>query len=153
MICEMCGKQGNLVIAMIEGTELKVCKDCAKFGKILREIKPKPTELKETRLKQIQEEEQEPIQIIVDDFAKLIKNKRESLGINQKDFAKKINEKISLIHNLESGKFTPGISLAKKLEKALGIKLVEEYEEKHEKIKTEPADSLTIGDIIRLKKH
>ena len=144
----MCGKQSNLVVALIEGVELNVCKECAKFGKILREAKPEKIKIKKEKPKP----EKEKIQIIVDDFAEIIKNKREKIGLSQKDFAKKINEKVSLIHNIECGKFMPSIELAKKLEKALGIKIIEEYEEKHDRLKTEKAQGLTIGDVIKVKK-
>ena len=36
----MCGKDTNLFLASVEGCELKVCKVCAKHGKILRSVRP-----------------------------------------------------------------------------------------------------------------
>ena len=44
----------------------------------------------------------EILQVIVDDYAEKIKNAREKLGLKQKDFAKKINLKESLIHKIET---------------------------------------------------
>ena len=38
-LCDMCGKETDLVVALIEGTELNVCRECGKFGKILRKLK------------------------------------------------------------------------------------------------------------------
>ncbi len=63
----------------------------------------------------------------------------------------KINEKESLIHQIETGRFEPNIALTRKLEKFLKIKLIEEHEEIHKgktKIKT---DKFTIGDFIKVK--
>ena len=35
MGCDLCGKEGNLVYAYIEGVKLHVCDKCAKHGKIV----------------------------------------------------------------------------------------------------------------------
>ncbi|MBI5073143.1 hypothetical protein HZA99_04960, partial [Candidatus Woesearchaeota archaeon] len=34
--CDMCGKAEQLVNALIEGVEMKVCRNCASFGQILQ---------------------------------------------------------------------------------------------------------------------
>ena len=88
------------------------------------------------------------------DFAKKIRKKREQLGMKQEEFAKKIAERESVVHKLETGEFTPSLKLAIKLEKRLNLKLIEELEEEKQKIKlgTESAE-LTIGDMLKLKKE
>jgi len=150
MQCDLCGaKTENLFRAIVEGTELNVCKDCAKYGKVI-EKKPIKVEEKKQFIKPA-EPEKDIIQVIVPDFAQIIKKKRESLGLKQKEFAKKISEKESLIHNLETGSFEPSISLARKLEKFLKIKLIEEYEEEHKKETTTKPEGFTIGDLIKVK--
>jgi len=151
MQCDLCGaKTENLFRAIVEGTELNVCKDCAKYGKV---IEKRPVKVEEKRqFTKPAEPEKEIIQVIVLDFAQRIKNKRESIGLKQKEFAKKISEKESLIHNLETGSFKPSISLAVKLEKFLKIKLVEEYEEEHKKSSEIKTEGFTVGDLIKIKK-
>jgi len=151
MQCDLCGTETeNLFRAIVEGTELNVCKDCAKYGKV---IEKKPIKVEEKRqFTKPAEPEKEIVQIIVPDFAQRIKKKRESLGLKQKDFAKKISEKESLIHNIETGSFKPSISLARKLEKFLKIKLVEEYEEEHKKSSKTKTEGFTVGDLIKIKK-
>jgi len=152
MQCEMCGSEERLFKTDIEGTLLNVCKACSKFGKIINPVK-EPIE--EKRRKKIEitetEPEEEIIKMVVNNFQEKIRKAREKLGLNQEDFAKKIKEKESIVHKLETGEFKPSIDTAKKLEKILHIKLIEEYKEegKTTNIKTE---ELTIGDLIKIKK-
>ncbi len=157
MQCEMCGNNNKLVIAIIEGTEMNVCRECAKFGKIIKEIKPEPKEKKKIKKEGMEEviketPKKEIIQVINPDYGNIIKKKRESLGLKQEEFAKRINEKISLIHKIETGNFEPSIALARKIERFLKVKLIEQYEEEHGKLRKISSDNLTIGDLLRFKK-
>ena len=43
MMCAMCGKDAKLFLAAVEGTELKVCGSCARFGKIIHAVRPEKT--------------------------------------------------------------------------------------------------------------
>jgi len=152
MQCDLCGAETeNIFRTIIEGTELNVCKNCAKYGKVIEKKVPVKEQPRKERAKPA-EPEKEVIQVIVPDFAQRIKNKRESLGLKQEELAKKISEKESLIHNLETGTFEPSISLATKIEKFLKIKLIEEYEEEHKKGSKTESDGFTIGDLVKVKK-
>lgn len=150
--CEMCGRDEQLFKAIVEGSKINVCKSCSKFGKVIQVIK-------EIKRKDIAKEsdttekkEPEITYIIIKEYPTLIKNKRESLNMGQEEFSKKINEKESLIHNIESGRFEPNIQLAKKIEKFLKIKLIEEYKEDNTPIAKGKSDAFTIGDFIKVKK-
>ena len=150
MICDMCGSVGTLYKTIIESAELSVCHDCSKFGKVIGIVKEEISE--KIRKKAIdQEQEKEVLEVVAEDFADRIKNRREQLGLTQKDFAKKLNEKESIIHKIETGNFVPSLSLARKLERFLHIKLIEEHEEKHEKAAKAEMGSFTIGDLIKAK--
>lgn len=151
MFCDMCGQEGNLFKVSIEDSELNLCRNCSRFGKIIAPIKAEQPVKKVKKETIPKEPEKEIIQIIVEDYADRIRNAREKMGLKQEDFAKLINEKQNLIHNIEIGKFKPGIDLAKKLERFLKIKLVEEYEEQHKKIKKPKGDKFTIGDFLNKK--
>jgi len=131
---------------------MMLCKECSSFGTIIKEIGIEKQEKAKQEIKQ-EKEEPEIIEIIVKDFPEKIRKAREKLGLKQKELAKKINEKLSIIHKIESGKFEPDIKLAKKIEKFLGIKLVEEYEEKGLGKKGVQENRLTIGDVIKLGKN
>ena len=93
----------------------------------------------------------EIIDSIVSNYPEIIRGKREQLGLKQEEFAKKISEKVSIVHHLEIGKLEPSIELAKKLEKLLRIRLVETIEVEKEEIKQEEGEVMTIGDLIKEK--
>jgi len=148
----MCGSEGKLFRAMIEGSEMRVCNNCSKFGKVLGEVREEAKAVRKVKKVEIIEEP-EVIEMVVSDFSMKVRNKREQIGLNQKDFAKKINEKESVVHKLENGEFSPSLDLARKLEKMFGISLIEEYEEKKEKIEKTAGEGITVGDLIRIKKR
>jgi len=152
----LCGKvEENLTRVLIEGVELDVCSACSRFGKAVSAPKRFGKEdFLRYRAKQIQRQEptEEKIELLLEDYADIIKRKRESMGLTQKDFAIKVNEKESVIHKIETSALYPPIWLAKKLEKALGIKLIEEHTEGHKLSKSKNSDGLTLGDFIKLKK-
>lgn len=146
--CELCGRtEENLFRTLIEEVELSVCQDCSKFGKVLGPIRREtPNQIKKTG------PQEEKVALLVENYADIIRKKRDSMGLTQKDFANKLNEKESIIHKLETGAFEPSLVLAKKLEKALGIRLIEEYTEKSESMKRKKDEGFTLGDFIKLKK-
>ena len=125
--------------------------DCTKFGKVI--VQPKRYSAKEqvSHMKRQFEKKEEKMELLVEDYSGIIKRKRESMGLSQKDFANRISEKESTIHKIETGSFEPNMDLARKLEKALGIKLVEHYEEMHESSKKTASGGFTLGDFIKVK--
>ncbi|MBD3310593.1 TIGR00270 family protein [Candidatus Woesearchaeota archaeon] len=153
MQCEMCGRDTELVISLIEGTELRVCRDCAKHGKVLRPVPSAPQPRKKPKPAEPASPEPEIIEVITDDYAKKVKEARERLGLKQKDFAKKLSEKEALLHKVETGKYMPSLLLARKLEHALNITLVEKHEEKHDTENKRRTETFTIGDMISIKKR
>jgi putative transcription factor len=147
--CDMCGKDADLFLANIEETELSVCQSCARYGKVIKRIQPV---VKQEKKSKITEKEPEPeiVEKIVEDYAQKIRRVREQLGLSHKEFARKINEKESWLHNIETGKYEPSIKIARKLERILGIKLVEEIKDEKENIKLKTKkEEFTIGDFIK----
>ena len=152
MVCDMCGSQGKLFKAIVEGTELNVCQKCARFGSVISPGTPRHSMHKRTPRKTSQPLP-EPEEIIIENYPELIKQKREKLGLTQEKFAQKLNEKESLLQKIESGHIKPSLNLAKKIQNFLGIKLIEQFKPK--KILTQNQSKsyvLTIGDILKLKK-
>jgi putative transcription factor len=158
--CDLCGKTGQLFKVELEGSRIVACEECAKYGKILHEVKQEvPKRSKAAKANDQASASSAPktpetVQLIVKDYSSKIKNAREKRELKQEDFAKQINEKESVLHQLESGRMEPNMELARKLEKALGIKIIEEIilepEEKSDKLKA--SGPMTLGDMINLKK-
>ncbi|MFW6233693.1 MAG: multiprotein bridging factor aMBF1 [Nanoarchaeota archaeon] len=148
MTCELCGKDGEMFKAIVEGSEMKVCSSCAKFGKIIS--KPKSNfQPRNKNIKYNKPKTPETIFLIVDNYHERLKNAREKMNLKQEEVAKKIAEKESLIHSVESGKHEPNINLARKLERFFKIKLVEEHKEEKNDLGKNKAQGLTIGDLLK----
>lgn len=168
MRCEVCGRKihGKPYNVIIEGAKLTVCSECSRHGKlILEEEKPKalmqipvPTKSKATPTPRLQQRPQE-LKLasleLVEDFNVKIKQAREKLGLSHEDLGKKLNEKVSVLRKIETGKMTPDDVLARKLEHELKIKLfvpVTEETISQAKIPKLEKRGLTLGDIIQLDK-
>ncbi|MEM3122197.1 MAG: multiprotein bridging factor aMBF1 [Candidatus Pacearchaeota archaeon] len=142
--CDMCGKDAFLYKAEIEGITIQVCKECGRFGKILGAAKAEVKVKKQKMKQEIQAEE-----IIVSDFGKRIRQKREQLKMTQEDFAKMIKERLSTLQKMEAENFKPDLETAKKLEKVLKIKLTEMVETEQMKVnKGGSLPTITIGDLL-----
>ncbi len=151
MICEICGKEiiGEAYKVIVEGTELIVCREDSRYGRLVGRINLMQESRRIPAPKR--EENQKKVFGIVSDFSKIIRKKREELGLKQEEFAKKIAEKESLIHKIEAGKVKPSISLALKLEKILKIRLIAELEGEESETAKPSNSEFTIGDIIKIK--
>ena len=143
--CELCGRETELRRSLVEGTELSICSDCGKFGKTLGDI---PTRKIPKRIVR-----DEKMEIIVDNFGSLIKTAREKQSLKQADLARHISEKESTLHSIESGKTAPSIALARKLEKFLQLNLVEEYEDEKFSGGEKKTGSITLGDMVKIRKR
>jgi putative transcription factor len=148
--CDLCGKEDELVDAIVEGSMVEVCLECAKHGNVVTVNQP----VVEKQIERKREEEGmiEYIDVIVDDFPERIKKARERKGLKQEDLAKAIGEKESVIHQLESGRLKPSFKLAKKLEVFLNISLIESVEQsmsKEEKAIDFRDKRITIGDLLK----
>jgi putative transcription factor len=150
--CELCGRKDAMYDCEIEGTMMKVCEDCTKFGKVKAKSSARIVVQESRKI-----ESKEPVYVFVPGYGLIVKNAREKLGLKQEDFAKKINEHKSLIHQVESEHIKPNTDLARKLEKALHIKIVEEVKEEEEQpskvnLSSRPVkhdDTVTFGDFIK----
>ena len=154
MLCEMCSSRQASYKADVEGAKLNVCEVCARYGKILGRVSAPAPVKKKAAQATAQPKLTETVQVIRQDYARVIKSARERLGLTQENFAKRLTEKESLLHKVESGHMKPDLALARKLERALKISLVEqvELESMSEKKGTGKNDGLTIGDLIHIKK-
>jgi putative transcription factor len=94
-------------------------------------------------------------QELAEDYPAKIRQAREKLGLSHEDLGKRLNEKVSLLRKIETGRMTPNNRLAALLERTLRIKLiVSAKEEKIPQTRTTkaPGHELTLGDLIKLDK-
>jgi len=152
--CDMCGRNKPLVKVRIEGAEMFVCERCAKYGSIIKT--PQKTlnnPVKTFSQRQVFPRRKEVIEVIVPDYPKIIKSARESMGLTQEQFAKKLNEKTSVMSKLESGSFSPSIDLARKLERVLKITLIDSVEDGNIPLASvDKSPGLTMADFIKDKR-
>lgn len=162
MECEICGKpvpENNPIRAKIEGSVMVVCKECSKLGKI-QKAPPKPKFVKQekskkqtkTRTKNYSRRD-EPTDELIEDFGAEIRKAREAKNWSREDLGKKINERVSVITRIETGKMTPDNKLTKKFEKALNIKLLEEIDNVDlNQFINNSSGERTLGNIMKIKR-
>lgn len=149
MNCDLCGKDTELFRVNIENALMNVCCKCSKFGEVISKVVEK--EIKEEKKLVKRKVEDKMIEIIKEGYGLIIKKAREKIGLKQEELAKKIKEKVSVVHKLENELIEPSLELARKLEKFLKIKLIEYYENKREKATVGNDRELTIGDLLNDK--
>jgi putative transcription factor len=91
---------------------------------------------------------------ISEDFARIVKSARERIGLPISVVAERINEQESYLHAIEGGRLSPTIEVARKLEKELGVKLVDKTSATV--APSQPASRAytppTLGDMVDTKK-
>ena len=160
MECEICGKpvsETNPTRAKIEGSVMVVCKECAKLGTI-QKAPPKPKfqqnkkGRKNTQPKRSYKND-EPTEELIENYNITVRNAREAKNWSREDLGKKINERVSVINRIESGKMTPDPKLTKKLEKALNIKLLENINDVDlNQFINSSSGERTLGNIVKIKR-
>jgi len=89
---------------------------------------------------------------LVEDYGDKVRQAREKIGLSHEDLGKKLNERVSLLKKIETGKMTPDNRLATKLEHILKVKLiVPASAEKIPQTKIPRTESreLTLGDLLQ----
>ena len=163
MRCEVCGHKIHTepITAVIEGAKLTVCVECSKHGKIIHqeEVTFPKLDLKKPKTP-VAVVQKKPVvasvqitQELAQDYANKIRAAREKLALTHEELGKRINEKASVLRNLEAGKMEPNNQLASKLEHMLKIKLlVPVSEEKVSQIPKSASRELTLGDLMKIDK-
>lgn len=173
--CEMCGVETSAPkTAKIEGAELTVCANCVEFGTEIRTQESDTTTSKYSTTQSSSSAESssqtrstsgstggsrsrrdlfDEMEEIVPDYDDRIRSAREGAGLTQAELADQLNEKTSLIRKLERGDHLPSDSIRRKLERELGIDLIEGSEEEVESewSSSGSGSGVTLGDIVERK--
>ena len=170
LTCDVCGApiEGEPVIVEIDGAVLTLCQRCArKYTNVkgVRVIKgPSQVQAVQQPMTVVRYESRRGVTYrvsrprvnvdryeVVENYAELIKEARESLGMSRDVLAKVIGVKESVLKRIEDGQLIPDVELARKLEKALGISLLRESEEVGTEVQKPVSKSLTLGDVVTLR--
>ncbi len=88
--------------------------------------------------------------VLVDNYGKLIIGARKKKNLTREEFAKKINEKESVIRRVESEEMGPDDALTEKIERFFEIKLRKTYEKRPIE-KKQIKGKLTLGDVVDIE--
>ncbi|MCX8198378.1 MAG: multiprotein bridging factor aMBF1 [Candidatus Micrarchaeota archaeon] len=146
MDCEICGEGEAEYIILVEGARLQVCRECSGAGKILKA--PAPQSHGKAYAKESSRQELEP----VEGYGRIISEARKKLGLPLKVLAERINEKESFLERIEHEKAYPDEKVARKLEKELGVKLLQVAENESAASSQSISKGMTIGDIIEIER-
>ena len=131
----------------IEGAVIEVCERCSKFGTKVGIQAIAYTPIKKTiKITELDNPDLE----LIPEYGKLIVKIREDKGLTRYDFAKRLNEKESVVKRLEDQEFEPPEELIKKIEDFLDIRLRERYEETILRQRGKKRIDLTLGDVVEV---
>ncbi|WP_348609463.1 multiprotein bridging factor aMBF1 [Halobaculum rarum] len=169
--CEMCGaEKASLTTTKVEGAELELCSDCSDFGTEVRTESSSSTSTKystssssssssssgsagssssSSSSSRRQRDMFDDMETVTGDYDDLIRKARESAGLSQEDLASDINEKASVIRKLERGDILPSDGVQQKLEKKLGISLIEGESVDDADWESSSSGSMTLGDVVK----
>ncbi|MFX0134320.1 MAG: multiprotein bridging factor aMBF1 [Candidatus Hodarchaeota archaeon] len=156
--CDICGRPifGKPVYKYIEGAKLEVCQNCSKFGKSVKAPKtPRSTIPRYLKRKKAQFKRRDYTGdiFLIENFGRIIKEAREKKNLTQNEFARILQEPLSLLRRIEQNKINPSLKVIKKIENQLNISLTEKHiEEEIPKPRKKPSSGTTIGDVVQIKK-
>tara|TARA_Y100001968_G_C19212388_1_gene645422 strand:+ start:386 stop:874 length:489 start_codon:yes stop_codon:yes gene_type:complete len=156
MLCEMCGAESaNLEPRKVSGSVLRLCSSCGEMGSqtSFRESighRAYVSQALEKRRQRDRYEELEPDEyVLVSNYGSRVRRAREKKGLGHANLAIKISEKKSILTSVEAGNMKPNEKLIKKLENALGIKLLEKVEVQSSTSSNQTNKALTMGDLLK----
>jgi len=121
--CDICGRTDARAVILVEGAKMVACGNCMRSGKVLYRLdeEGEVPAAPEMAKRAVMEETEE----IGEGFGKKIKAARDKMGLKLAIVAEKINERESYLDAIENERMVPTFSVAKKIERELGVKLIE----------------------------
>jgi putative transcription factor len=163
MPCELCGREckGGKE-AIIDGAKMFVCPDCIKYAEGVVQQEPVRTssspQQPRLHLKKTQNIERDIYKDkamgkeLVTNWNNLIEQARKKKGLTREELGFKIGERTVTIAKLENGDLRPSDQTITKLEKELGIQLMEEVKDISAGSQKGAQTAFTLGDFIKTDK-
>jgi len=162
MPCELCGREAKgCKEVIIDGAKMYVCPDCIKYaeGGVQQEepvsrgefrpaqaYRPRTYKPRKAPAKDIYKSMEKEL---VSNWNHLIEAARKKKGLTREELGFKIGERTVTIAKLENGDLRPSDQMIAKLEKELGIALLEEIKETPTVQQTRSQTKYTLGDFIK----
>ena len=162
MPCELCGRETKgCKEAIIDGAKMYVCPDCIKYaeGGVQKEEpvsrgefrpvqahRPPTYRPRKAPTKDIYKSMEKEL---VSNWNHLIEAARKKKELTREELGFKIGERTVTIAKLENGDLRPSDQMIAKLEKELGIALLEEIKETPTVQQTQSQTKYTLGDFIK----
>jgi putative transcription factor len=121
--CDICGRAGIVAVVLVEGARMRVCRGCAYGKKIIYKLED--DEETHQSMPVAPTRKTEETEEIVEGYGKIIRAAREKMGLPPGVLAEKINERENYLEKIERESMSPTLAVARKLEKELGIKIIE----------------------------
>lgn len=150
LYCDICGKSPVRAQIQIEGAKLLACGSCMRGGKVLHRF----DDMGEQVERPLPPSAVETTEEITEGFGKIIRNAREKSGLPLAVIAERVREKESYLQALEHERFMPTVEVARKLEKELGVRLVEKSQSVAGPAASGPKSYTppTLADMVEVKK-
>ena len=155
MQCELCGREcPTCREAPVDGVPMMLCPQCARHSEggstppkisapVKRYIKTQPKRARPKDIYKNMEKE------LITNYNNVIIQARKKKGLSREDLGFKIGERTVTIAKIENGDLRPSDKTIAKLEKELGVTLLEEVKTiKPEQ--TTKGSGLTLGDFIKI---
>lgn len=153
--CDICGApiEGQPYVIKLDNAVLHVCKRCAtSYGAAPASQQPqRRAEPPRRPVAQRPQRTQADRYEVIEEYAEVIRRARESLGISREALASYIGVKESVLRRVESGQLVPDVQLARKLERALGVKLLVPAQQGEAAGSAPPRKELTLGDVAEVR--
>jgi putative transcription factor len=153
--CEICGRpiEGEPIPVEVDKAVLYVCRSCAaQYGKRVARQQPQAAVQKKPAPRPAAPRPP-PLEVeLVENFGAVIRRARENLGLSREALAAMLGVKETVLRRIEAGQLQPDLALAKRLERALGVRLlVEAAEEGVAKSGGKVERGLTLGEVAEIR--
>jgi putative transcription factor len=144
--CEICGKTvDNVYEIMLDGSQMLVCEKDARGKKVVSAFGPEQKNDRRTQAGEAREEPEE----LVENYGKVIRKARESMGLPLKVLGERISEKESTLERIEKEKTLPTEKTRIKLERELGIRLLAKPQVSKTPLATQKSEPPTLWDLAK----
>jgi len=158
MQCELCGKDCyECKLAVVDGVRMMLCPSCMRHGEGVKGVVETPVNVQKSLLGRIRRPKVRDIykemnRELVSGWNDLIKRARIKKRLSREELGFRIGERTVTVAKIENGDLRPSDKTVEKLEKELGITLVEEVRSVSTGSGGSHSGDLTLGDFLKTEK-